>query len=89
MTQGSTERITVVSPHTEQPIATIDAASGADVDAAVAAARHAFDHGPWPRLDPAQRIAVVGRLTEIYAARGAEIAEPLALAQKLNARWHA
>lgn len=75
MTQGSTERITVVSPHTEQPIATIDAASGADVDAAVAAARDAFDHGPWPRLDPAQRIAVVGRLTEIYAARGAEMAE--------------
>ena len=31
----------------------------ADIDAAVAAARHAFDDGEWPRMTPEERIAVV------------------------------
>lgn len=75
MAQDTREQITVVSPHTETPIAEVTAASTADVDAAVAAARAAFDDGPWPRLDPAERIAVVGRLAESYAGRGAEMAE--------------
>ena len=41
----------VVSPHSEQVVAT--RARGqrpADIDAAVAAARRAFDEGPWPRM---------------------------------------
>ena len=40
----------------------------ADIDRAVAAAREAFDHGPWPRMTLAERAAVIGRLAEIYAA---------------------
>ena len=44
------------------------------MDRAVAAAREAFDHGPWPRLTFAERAAVIGRLAEIYAARQAEMA---------------
>ena len=34
----------------------------ADIDAAVAAARRAFDHGPWPRMTPEERIDVVAGL---------------------------
>ena len=75
MAEDGTETITVISPHTEEPIATVTAPGPADVDTAVVAARAAFDHGPWPRLDPAERIAVVRRLAEIYAARGGEMAE--------------
>ena len=75
MAEDGTETITVISPHTEEPIATVTAPGPADVDTAVVTARAAFDHGPWPRLDAGERIAVVRRLAEIYAARGGEMAE--------------
>jgi acyl-CoA reductase-like NAD-dependent aldehyde dehydrogenase len=74
--QASTgQRIEVVSPHTEQPAARVAAAGPADVDKAVAAARAAFDTGPWPRLDPAERIAAVRRLAEKYGERRSEMAD--------------
>ena len=47
--------ITVVSPHSEEVVATVAEAREADMDAAVAAARAAFDAGPWPRLSPQDR----------------------------------
>lgn len=67
--------IEVISPHTEKPIAVVAAASPADVDRAVSAARQAQDEGPWPRLDPAERIAAVRRLAELYRPRRREIAQ--------------
>jgi len=72
---GSAQRIAVVSPHTERQVAEVAAATPADVDAAVSAARAAFDHGPWPRLDPGERIAVLRRLAALYGQRRAEMAE--------------
>lgn len=63
---NKSDRITVISPHTEEPIAHVPAAGPEDVDAAVAAARHAFDHGPWPRLTPTERMATVEKLATIY-----------------------
>ncbi|MEV0669488.1 aldehyde dehydrogenase [Mycobacterium sp. NPDC050441] len=69
------DAVEVISPHTEQPIARVVAAGPAEVDAAVAAARAAIDQGPWPRLDPAERIAAVRRLAEIYAGRRGEMAQ--------------
>ncbi|OBB13383.1 aldehyde dehydrogenase [Mycobacteriaceae bacterium 1482268.1] len=69
------QRIDVVSPHTEEPVARVAAAGPEDVDKAVAAARAAFDSGPWPRLDPADRIAAIRRLAELYGARRPEMAE--------------
>ncbi|OMC36993.1 aldehyde dehydrogenase [Mycobacterium sp. GA-1841] len=84
------DAIEVISPHTEQPIARVPAAGPADVDAAVAAARAAIDHGPWPRLDPVERIAAVRRLAGLYAERrdemarliSAEIGAPISFAQR-------
>ncbi len=69
------EVIDVVSPHTEGVIASTAAAGPEDVDRAVTAARHAFDEGPWPRLDPAERIDAVRRLAALYGARRKEMAE--------------
>ncbi|MDX3530425.1 aldehyde dehydrogenase [Streptomyces sp. ID05-39B] len=66
--------IEVVSPHTEEVIGRVPHASPADVDRAVAAARRAFDEGPWPRLPLAERIAVVTRIKDGIAARYEEIA---------------
>jgi len=34
-----------------------DTLADEDMDLAVAAAREAFDHGPWPNLPPAERAA--------------------------------
>lgn len=75
---ASTEdRIEVVSPHTEEPVARVAGAGPADIDAAVAAARSAFDSGPWPRLDPTERITAVRKLAERYGERRGEMAETI------------
>src|SRR5690349_8229198 len=65
----------VVSPHTEQLVATVASAGVADVDLAVAAARRAFDEGPWPRMQPIERIAAVRRLMGLYKERRKEMAQ--------------
>ncbi len=64
----------VVSPHSEEVVARVPEGSAADMDAAVAAARTAFDEGPWPRLSPAERIEIVANLSHLYAARLEEMA---------------
>jgi len=65
----STETLTVTSPFTGKPIATVPAGSAADMDAAVDAARHAFDHGLWPRTSLDERLAVLRRLSELMGDR--------------------
>ncbi|MFC7492885.1 MULTISPECIES: aldehyde dehydrogenase [unclassified Nocardioides] len=67
--------IQVVSPHSEQVVATVPEGSRADIDAAVAAARRAFDEGPWPRMSPEERIEVVQNFSNLYAAKLGEMAE--------------
>jgi aldehyde dehydrogenase (NAD+) len=64
------ERIEVVSPTSEEVIAAVPAASRADVDRAVAAARDAFEHGPWPRTTLDERIAVLKKLADALGASG-------------------
>ena len=66
---------TVISPHSEEPVGEVQAAGPEDVDAAVAAARHAFDHGPWPRMTRAERMAKVEELAAIYAGHLDEMAD--------------
>ncbi|WP_199435317.1 aldehyde dehydrogenase [Qaidamihabitans albus] len=67
--------IDVVSPHSEQLVGRTPEATAEDVDAAVAAARGAFDGGKWPRLDPAERIAAVQRFADAYRARQDELTQ--------------
>jgi aldehyde dehydrogenase (NAD+) len=69
------QRLTVISPHSEKPIGDVPAASHEDVDAAVAAARQAFDHGPWPRLDVHERMRKVEELATIYGGHLDEMAD--------------
>src|SRR5262245_46791250 len=69
------DAIDVVSPHSEEVIGRAPAAGPGDVDAAVAAARAAVDDGPWPRLDPAERVDAVRRLQARYGERRREMAE--------------
>jgi acyl-CoA reductase-like NAD-dependent aldehyde dehydrogenase len=73
--KASTERrIEVVSPHTEEAVAHVAAAGPADVDNAVRSARAAFDMGPWPRMEPSERIDAVRRLAAAYGERRPEMA---------------
>jgi aldehyde dehydrogenase (NAD+) len=62
------------SPHDGSHVGSAPVASEADVDAAVAAARRAFDEGPWPRLTVAERIALLRPFVEAYGARTGEFA---------------
>ena len=64
----------VISPHSEEVVARVPEGSAADIDAAVAAARRAFDEGPWPRMSPDERIEIVQALSGLYAARLEEMA---------------
>lgn len=76
---SGTETIEVVSPVTEQVVGRVPHATPQDVDRAVAAAREAFDNGPWPRTTMAERIAVVTRIKDLMAARHQELAELVTL----------
>jgi len=51
--------IEVVDSTTEEPFLRVAEASAEDVSAAVAAARTAFDEGPWPRMSPAERAGYI------------------------------
>lgn len=73
-TPAAGDVIEQVSPMTERRLGTAPAASSADVDRAVAAARRAFDEGPWPNMTVQQRMAVLERVRKIYAGRADEIA---------------
>ena len=66
--------ISVVSPHSEAVIGQAVAAGPEDVDRAVLAARAAFDTGPWPRMQPGERIEALTRLAGIYKERRADMA---------------
>lgn len=72
---AGTGTIDVISPHTEEVIGRVPEGTEGDIDAAVAAARRAFDEGPWPRMSPAERAEIVGRLSAIYAERQQEMAD--------------
>jgi acyl-CoA reductase-like NAD-dependent aldehyde dehydrogenase len=69
------QRLAVISPHTEQVIGEVPEAAPEDVDRAVAAARTAFDHGPWPRLSPDERVEKVEKLAAVYAGHLDEMAD--------------
>jgi acyl-CoA reductase-like NAD-dependent aldehyde dehydrogenase len=66
--------ISVISPHSEAVIGHAASAGPDDVNRAVEAARAAFDTGPWPRMQPAERIEALGRLAGIYKERRADMA---------------
>lgn len=72
---SGTQEMQVVAPHNEELLLTYIEPVTADVDAAVAAAREAFDKGPWPRMAPAERGAYLKKVSDILLARMPELAE--------------
>ena len=66
---------TTLDPATNEPITEASDGQAADVDAAVAAARRAFDEGPWPNLKAAERAKVLRRIAELVRAHAEEFIE--------------
>ncbi|MEM7221617.1 MAG: aldehyde dehydrogenase family protein [Pseudomonadota bacterium] len=67
----------VIDPSNEEPCALISLGGQADTDAAVAAAKAAFDS--WSLSAKADRLALAERILEIYQARAGEMTEAISL----------
>jgi betaine-aldehyde dehydrogenase len=71
----SNKTIPVYDPSTEEVIAQVPDANSDDVNCAVAAARAAFDEGPWATTTPQERGRVLFRLAEKIRQNSAILAE--------------
>ena len=63
----------IVTPADETVFASVPLAEAADIDAAVAAARDAFDTGPWPHLSHAERAEYLVAIADGIEAESAAI----------------
>jgi aldehyde dehydrogenase (NAD+) len=69
---SSESQISVTTPSTEELYLKVAEARAADVNRAVAAAREAFDRGPWPRMSPAERAAYLCAAADVLERRASE-----------------
>jgi len=63
-----------INPATEEPIADVAEADAADVERAVAAARKAFDEGPWRTMSASERGRLLYKLADLIEANRKELA---------------
>jgi aldehyde dehydrogenase (NAD+) len=66
---GEGERMRVINPGTEEVLTEIAGASEAQVDAAIAAARRAYDSGVWSGLPAVERAAALRKLMAYLASQ--------------------
>jgi phenylacetaldehyde dehydrogenase len=71
----SGETFEVYNPATGDVIARCAAGDKADIDAAVQAARKAFESGPWPKITPSERGRLLWKLADLVEEHGNELAE--------------
>jgi len=72
---AGTDLIDVISPSTEEVIGRTPDGAQADIDRAVAAAREAFDRGPWPRMAATERAEIMAKLSQLIQGRSQEFSE--------------
>lgn len=70
---ATSDVIEVHSPATGELVGKVPLASAADVDAACAAARKAFDEGPWPHKSPQERAEILAAAVKLMEERGEEL----------------
>ena len=73
----SGRQLAVRSPSTGEVVGRVPEAGPDDVEAAVRAARQAFDEGPWPAMTPAARAQVMQAFLDQLAARAEELAQTI------------
>ncbi|MFD3925799.1 aldehyde dehydrogenase [Streptomyces sp. NPDC058614] len=64
---------TSTDPYTREPWAEVALGDKTDADRAVAAARKAFDSGPWPRMGHGERGRILHRLAELIEQHADEL----------------
>ncbi len=69
------ETFDVYNPATGEVIARCAAGTGADIDAAVHAARRAFESGPWSKMTPSERGRLLWKLGDLVEQHSEEFAE--------------
>ncbi len=72
---GSGGKIPSIDPATGKTLATLEEATPADVDVAVAAARAAFESDGWRRMTGAERANLLWRMADLMEANIDELAE--------------
>jgi len=87
-----------MNPYTQQTWAKVALGGKADVEAALAAARDAFDNGPWPSMGPQERQKVLRRFSELMMENASALARldtmdmgkptPQALADVERSAWN-
>ena len=87
VTPAGTGTIDVVNPATEAVVGTVPEASPGDMDRAVAAARRAFDEGPWPTMTPSERAAVLTKVSQAIQADMQPMAELIATEMGSPVSW--
>jgi acyl-CoA reductase-like NAD-dependent aldehyde dehydrogenase len=75
VTPSSDARITVIAPATEETYVSVAAANVADIERAIAAARVAFDTGPWPRMSHAERATYLSAIGDELSRRAPDVAQ--------------
>ena len=71
---ASGRTFTSVNPATAEPLAEVAEGDAADIDAAVSAARNAFEQGRWPEMDGRARARVLHAIADGLEARADELA---------------
>ncbi|MEK9578777.1 MAG: aldehyde dehydrogenase, partial [Aquiluna sp.] len=69
------ETFDVLDPVSNTNYATCAAGQKADIDRAVAAAKEAFDNGPWPKMLPRERFRILNKIADLVESRDARLAE--------------
>lgn len=62
-----------INPSTGQPLASIAEAGERDADAAVRAARQAFETGPWPEMSASERAKILWRIGDLIDRHNEEL----------------
>jgi acyl-CoA reductase-like NAD-dependent aldehyde dehydrogenase len=72
--RASASDLPIINPATEEKISVLQQADTAEVDAAVRAAREAFDRGPWPRIPLDERKDILYRIRDRMRSHCDELA---------------
>ena len=67
--------IDVIDSASEELFLTVAEAQATDIERAVAAARKAFDHGPWSRTTPQERAVFLNKIADAWSSRAGALAE--------------